>query len=89
MEEVKERKVQGNYKGDGFQMGGTFVVAPGGKVFLDKRQKYYGDDASPEEVLAAVRAALGLPPDTERSAAARPARTTPVECSAEADTCAA
>jgi prostamide/prostaglandin F2alpha synthase len=37
----------GNLKGDGFQLGGQFVVAKGGKVVLEHRQKRYGDDAKP------------------------------------------
>ena len=52
--------------GDGFQLGGLFVIAPpapggngGGRVMLDKRQAFYGDDADPADVLAAVRAAVG------------------------------
>ena len=31
--EIKERGVTGNYKGDGFQLGGTFVIGPGEYIF--------------------------------------------------------
>jgi prostamide/prostaglandin F2alpha synthase len=34
----------GNFKGDGFQLGGQFIVQRGGKVLLDHRQTAYGDD---------------------------------------------
>ena len=44
----------GNFKGDGFQLGGQFVVAKGGKVVLERRQKRYGDDMPPEQIRAAL-----------------------------------
>jgi hypothetical protein len=54
------RGVNGNLSGDGLQLGGQFVVF-GGLVVLDKRQEFFGDDASPEELRAAVRDALTAP----------------------------
>jgi hypothetical protein len=41
----RSKSVPGNMKGDGFQLGGQFIVAPGGKILLDHRQKLFGDDA--------------------------------------------
>jgi len=49
VKEVKERGVKGNFKGDGFQLAGTFVIDTDGTVVLDHRQKFYGDDATPGE----------------------------------------
>ncbi len=48
----------GNFKGDGFQLGGQFVVKRGGEVVLDRRQKAFGDDAPVTEILAALDALL-------------------------------
>lgn len=45
----------------GFQLGGTFVIAPGGRVVLDHRQSFYGDDPKPETILAACASALPCP----------------------------
>ena len=45
---------------DGFQLGGQFVVM-GGFVVLDKRQEFYGDDATVEELRGAVRDAIAAP----------------------------
>lgn len=42
----RSKSVPGNLKGDGFQLGGQFVVAKGGKILLDHRQKLFGDDAT-------------------------------------------
>ena len=61
--QAKERRVGGNFVGDGIQMGGAFVIAKGGRIVLDKRQTFYGDDADSATIMAAVRDALGLPPD--------------------------
>jgi hypothetical protein len=40
--------------GDGMQLGGSFVVKPDGSVVLDKRQAFYGDDATPQALKAAL-----------------------------------
>jgi hypothetical protein len=42
------RGVEGNLVGDGMQLGGQFVVL-NGLVVLDKRQEFFGDDATLEE----------------------------------------
>ncbi len=44
-----------NIAGDGFQLGGAFVVDVGGSVLLEHRQGHYGDDESNEGLLAALR----------------------------------
>lgn len=60
--QVRERGVTGNYSGDGFQLGGTFVIDSDGRVVLDHRARRYGDDASTEDILEALAACRGLKP---------------------------
>lgn len=48
----------GNFRGDGFQLGGQFVLAKGGKILLERRQRRYGDDATPAEIDSAIQRAL-------------------------------
>ena len=56
--ESKARGTTGNLTGDGMQLGGLFVVDNAtGAVLLDKRQAFFGDDASNEEILAAIASA--------------------------------
>lgn len=62
--QVKARNVTGNFKGDGFQLGGTFVIDTDGTVVLDSRAKFYGDDASNDAILTALRSCKGLKPTT-------------------------
>ncbi len=50
----RSKETPGNYKGDGFQLGGQFVVARGGKVVLEHRQKLFGDDAKLVDIFAAL-----------------------------------
>ncbi|CAM6128619.1 unnamed protein product [Calypogeia fissa] len=50
----KTKDVPHNYKGDGRQLGATFVFAKGGKILLDHRQKNFGDHASNEAILKAA-----------------------------------
>ena len=52
---TKESGVQGNYRGDGFQLGGQILVSHMGDVLFEHKQKRYGDDATPEEILQAIR----------------------------------
>ena len=54
LKSVKDQKIEGNYKGDGFQLGGQFVVDTRGRVLLDHRQKLFGDDAKFGDLLKAV-----------------------------------
>jgi prostamide/prostaglandin F2alpha synthase len=49
----RSKSVPGNMKGDGFQLGGQFVVHKGGKVQLEHRQKLFGDDAKLPELFQA------------------------------------
>jgi hypothetical protein len=48
----------GNLTGDGFQLGGTFIIDKGGRVLLAHRQQYYGHEVP----LNTVRKTLGLEP---------------------------
>lgn len=69
MKQVKERGTTGNLKGDGFQLGGTIVLQPDGTVKLFHQQKYYGDDATNEDILEALRSCDGLNPPAATAAA--------------------
>ena len=55
---ARSKDVPGNLKGDGFQLGGQFVVAKGGKVILDHRQKFYGDDVRLPDLFKAIDSCL-------------------------------
>ena len=55
---LREKTVQGRTIGDANQLGGALVIAPGGKVAWSHMSSDAGDNASPEEILAAVRAAV-------------------------------
>ena len=48
----RSKSTPGNMRGDGFQLGGQFVVAKGGKILLEHRQKLFGDDAKIQELVA-------------------------------------
>jgi peroxiredoxin len=61
---LKESSARGfgegaNFAGDGLMLGGTAVVDKGGAVLLDHRAQFFGDDASPEHVLAVLQTASG------------------------------
>ena len=58
--EAKARGIPGNFTGDGMQLGGLIVVDSSGKVLLDHRQKFFGDDPSPQDILDAI-AEAGAP----------------------------
>jgi peroxiredoxin len=45
---------QGLVKGDAMQLGGVFVVAPGGRVLFEQRSETAGDHADPRAILAAL-----------------------------------
>jgi peroxiredoxin len=55
---VREKTVQTRTIGDANQLGGTLVIAPGGKVTWSHMSTDASDNASPEDILAAVRAAV-------------------------------
>lgn len=50
----RSKSIPGNMRGDGFQLGGQFVVAPGGKEVLAHRQKLFGDDAKLKDIFDAL-----------------------------------
>jgi len=51
------RQVQGKTLGHPAQLGGAMLIAPGGRVVWSHMADDAGDNASPEEILAAVRRA--------------------------------
>ena len=55
---ARSKGTPGNLKGDGFQLGGQFVLAKGGAVKLDHRQKAFGDDAPVAAIVAALDACV-------------------------------
>ena len=55
VEKVKESGIQGNYRGDGFQLGGQILVSQTGEIVFEHKQKRYGDDATLEEILEAIK----------------------------------
>ena len=55
---VREKTIQGRTIGDANQLGGALVVAPGGHITWSHMSTDAGDNASPEEILDAVKAAL-------------------------------
>ncbi|CAF1121976.1 unnamed protein product [Rotaria sordida] len=55
-DETNKMGVQGNLKGDGFQLGATYVVGPkDGKIWLAHPQKDYGDHPSIDSIVKALR----------------------------------
>jgi prostamide/prostaglandin F2alpha synthase len=54
----RSKSVPGNLKGDGFQLGGQFVVAKGGKILLEHRQKLFGDDAKLQDIFNTLEKSL-------------------------------
>ncbi len=51
---AKAAGIQGNYRGDGFQLGGQLLVNTKGETVFEHRQKRYGDDATFEELQTAI-----------------------------------
>jgi hypothetical protein len=47
----RSKSTPGNLRGDGFQLGGQYVVDKGGKVLLEHKQKLFGDDAKIQDLL--------------------------------------
>ncbi|KAI5056511.1 hypothetical protein GOP47_0028329 [Adiantum capillus-veneris] len=50
---LKKVSVPGNLKGDGRQLGATFVIAKGGTMLMDHRQKDFADHPSSQSILEA------------------------------------
>jgi AhpC/TSA antioxidant enzyme len=55
---LREKTIQTRTIGDANQLGGALVVAPGGNVTWSHMSRDAGDNASPDEILAALRAAV-------------------------------
>jgi hypothetical protein len=55
---VREKTIQGRTIGDTAQLGGAIVVRPDGEITWSHMSNDAGDNASPEEILEAVRAAV-------------------------------
>jgi prostamide/prostaglandin F2alpha synthase len=51
---AKTKDTPGNFQGDGRQLGATFVMAKGGDLLLDHRQKDFGDQPTNAEILEAL-----------------------------------
>ncbi|KAA0169291.1 hypothetical protein FNF27_03419 [Cafeteria roenbergensis] len=64
-----QRGVPGDLKGDGFQMGGTFLFV-GGRCVYDHRMTSHGDKPDVDEIEAALRTALTASKVTAGPAAA-------------------
>lgn len=54
----RSKQVPGNLKGDGFQLGGQYVIAKGGKILLEHKQKLFGDDAKLVTIFDTLDSAL-------------------------------
>jgi hypothetical protein len=55
---LREKTIQTRTIGDANQLGGALVVAPDGRIAWSHMSRDAGDNASPEEILAAVRDAV-------------------------------
>ena len=55
---ARSRKIQTRTVGDAAQLGGSLVVGPDGQVAWSHMSDNAGDNASPEEIIAAVRDAV-------------------------------
>lgn len=54
----RSKTTPGNMKGDGFQLGGQFIVDVDSTVKLDHRQKLFGDDAKLTTIFGTLDACL-------------------------------
>lgn len=54
---LKEGEHQGLTQGDPWQLGGAFVILPGGRVVYEQRSDSAGDHADPEAMVAALAGA--------------------------------
>jgi hypothetical protein len=54
--EAKKRGIKGNFKGEGTQLGGAFVVDRSGDVIFSHVQKNYSDNPCLEDIIKAVEA---------------------------------
>lgn len=60
LKQVRQNKISGNFKGDGLTLGGQIIVAPPNRVVFEHKQKRFGDDATVEEILAAIAAIAAI-----------------------------
>lgn len=51
LSKAQQENISGDFRGDGFQNGGTLVVAPGGKVLLSFKQENPSDHIESSEIL--------------------------------------
>jgi prostamide/prostaglandin F2alpha synthase len=50
----RSKSVPGNIKGDGFQLGGQYVIQKGGEIKLEHKQKLFGDDAKFQDIFGTL-----------------------------------
>lgn len=50
LNKAKQENISGDFRGDGFQNGGTLVVAPGGEVLVSYRQENPSDHMDIQEI---------------------------------------
>lgn len=55
---LREKTIQTRTIGDANQLGGALVIAPDGRITWSHMSKDAGDNAAPDEILAAVREAV-------------------------------
>jgi hypothetical protein len=55
---LREKTIQTRTIGDANQLGGALVIAPDGRITWSHMSKDAGDNAPPDEILAAVREAV-------------------------------
>ena len=54
--QVSAMGVTGNFKGDGMQLGGTYIIGAGGEVWFEHVQKEFGDHPTVEQLLQVLEA---------------------------------
>jgi hypothetical protein len=55
---ARSRRIQTRTVGNAAQLGGSLVIRPGGEVVWSHMSAHAGDNAPPDEILAAVRSVL-------------------------------
>ncbi len=55
----RSKSIPGNMRGDGFQLGGQYIVQKGGKIMLEHKQKLFGDDAKYQDIFGTLEKCLG------------------------------
>lgn len=89
LSESKEKGIDGNFAGDGWQNGGALVVDKGGKALLTFKQESPGEHVDPNDVLKALKiegtVKIEAPQEaaaecTEEACALPPKKSTEPEC---------